>query len=633
MDNYQTAVPEAQQIQETAPAAEPQGAMQRISEAQITEALTTLKRYKDGKKSLDTRIVANNEWYRMRHWKQMSRGAETGTPEPASAWLFNSLANKHADAMDNYPEPNVLPNEPNDGQEAQKLSKIIPVVLEQNDFETAYSKMWWSKLESGTGAYGVFWDSRKLNGLGDIDITSVDILNLFWEPGITDLQKSRNLFCVELVDNDLLERAYPQLKGKLGGTTIDVSKYIYDDTVDTSDKSYVIDWYYKVSEGGRQVLHYCKFVGTEVLYASENDPTMQERGFYDHGKYPFVLDVLFPEKGTPFGFGYVDIMRDAQTYIDKIGQAFMENALSSATPRYFVRDDGSINEDEFRDTRNHFIHVTGTKLGDDSIRPVDSPQLSAVYLNVLQEKIDELKETSGNRDFSQGGTTSGVTAASAISALMEAGSKLSRDANKSAYRAYKEVCYLVIELIRQFYDEPRTFRIVGDMGRTEFVQYDNAAIRPVSMGTAFGVDQGYRLPTFDITVAPQKASAYSKMAQNELALQLYQLGIFNPQTADQALACVKMMDFRGREDVIDTIQRNQTLLQMVQMYQALSLQLAQQLDAATGSQAAAMVAQNIAASGGVTAAGGGGSVDLSGGNGMTMTEQMVQTAQDQAAPR
>jgi hypothetical protein len=139
------------------------------------------------------------------------------------------------------------------------------------------------------------------------------------------------------------------------------------------------------------------------------------------------------------------------------------------------------------------------------------------------------------------------------------------------------------------------------------------------------------IPTFDITVAPQKASAYSKMAQNELALQLYQLGIFNPQTADQALACVKMMDFRGREDVIDTIQRNQTLLQMVQMYQALSLQLAQQLDAATGSQAAAMVAQNIAASGGVATAGGGGSVDLSGGN--SMTEQMVQTAQDQAAPR
>lgn len=634
MENFAlntASIPEAEQMQEVA--VEPT-ARKVIGQAQIQEAMEVLKKYKDGKKSLDDRIVENNEWYRMRHWKQISRGAEVGTPEPASAWLFNSLANKHADAMDNYPEPNILPNEPNDEQEAQKLSKIIPVVLEQNDFEAAYNKMWWSKLESGTGAYGVFWDSRKLNGLGDIDITNVDILNLFWEPGITDLQKSRNLFCVELVDNDLLEKAYPQLYGKLGGETFDVSKYIYDDTVDTSDKTYVVDWYYKVTnQSGKKVLHYCKFVNDELLYASENDPAMQERGFYDHGKYPFVLDVLFPEKGTPFGFGYVDIMRDAQTYIDKIGQAFMENALSSATPRYFVRDDGSLNEDEFRDTRNHFIHVTGGKLGDDTIRPVDSPQLSGVYLNVLQQKIEELKETSGNRDFSQGSTSSGVTAASAISALMEAGSKLSRDANKSSYRAFKEVCYITIELIRQFYDEPRTFRIVGDLGRTEFITYDNAAIRPMDQGMAFGIEQGLRLPTFDITVAPQKASAYSKMAQNELALQLYQLGMFNPQSADQALACVKMMDFKGKEDVITTISQNQTLLQMVQMYQQLALTMAQQLDAATGSSATQMIAQNIAAaSGGVAPMGmGGAPVDLSTGN--TPTDKTVKVAQDQAAPR
>lgn len=624
-------IPESAQIQETAP----QSQEIRIGEAQIAEAMETLKKYKAGKASLEKRIVDANEWFRMRHWKQISRGSEPGTPEPASAWLFNSLANKHADAMDNAPEPNILPQEPGDMQEAQKLSKIVPVVLEQNDFEGAYSRMWWSKLESGTGAYGVFWDSRKLNGLGDIDIACVDILNLFWEPGITDLQKSRNVFCVELTDNDLLEKAYPQLKGKLGGESLDVARYLYDDTVDTSGKTYVIDWYYKVSDGtGRQTLQYCKFVDGVVLYASENDAAMRERGFYDHGKYPFVMDVLFPEKGTPFGFGYVDIMRDAQTYIDKIGQALMENALSSATPRYFVRDDGSLNEEEFADTRNHFVHVSGGKLGEDTIRAINSPQLSSVYLSVLQEKISELKETSGNRDFSQGSTSSGVTAASAISALMEAGSKLSRDANKGAYRAFKEVCYLVIELIRQFYDEPRTFRIIGDMGQPEFITYDNAAIKPISMGMAFGADQGYRLPTFDITVAPQKASAYSKMAQNELALQLYQLGIFNPQNADQSLACVKMMDFRGKDELATTISKNQTLLQMVQTYQTLAMQLAQQLDAATGSSTSAMIAQSIAGAGVGQPAVMQGEADISlDGGGSMPIDKTVKVAQEQAAPR
>lgn len=61
----------------------------------------------------------------------------------------------------------------------------------------------------GTAVYGVFWDSRKDNGLGDIEIRNIDLLNLFWEPGITDIQKSRNLFIVDLVDNGLLDSRVP----------------------------------------------------------------------------------------------------------------------------------------------------------------------------------------------------------------------------------------------------------------------------------------------------------------------------------------------------------------------------------------------------------------------------------------
>ena len=195
--------------------------------------------------------------------------------------------------MDNYPEPVVLPRERSDEQSAKTLSQILPVVQEYNHFEQVYSDNWWEKLKHGTAVYGVFWDSRKDNGLGDIEIRNIDLLNLFWEPGITDIQKSRNLFIVDLVDNDLLDSEYPQLRGKQKGKVVDVKEYIYDDTVDTSEKSVVVDWYYKVkTPSGRTALHYIKFVGSTLLYASENDPEYRERGFYDHGMYPVVLDLV-----------------------------------------------------------------------------------------------------------------------------------------------------------------------------------------------------------------------------------------------------------------------------------------------------------------------------------------------------
>jgi hypothetical protein len=560
---------------------------QVIGREQVQKANLTLNRYKEGKANLERKIVENEQWYKKRHWEQM-RDAKHDV-QPASAWLFNSIANKHADAMDNFPSPNILPREEGDKAEAEMLTSIIPVILDQNDFEETYSEVQNYKLKTGAGVYGVFWDKSKLNGLGDISIQKIDLINLFWESGIMDIQKSRNVFHVELMDNDALLGAYPQLQGKLGSATMDVTKYIYDDKVDTTNKSIVVDWYYKKSINGKTVLHYCKYVNDEVLFATENDPNFAERGWYDHGLYPFVVDPLFRIEGTIAGFGYIDVGKDAQAYIDRGNQAIMMNMLSNAKPRHFIRDDGEVNEEEYADPTKDFIHVKGT-LGQDSILPVQGKPLNNVYVQVVKDKIDELKETTGNRDVSTGGTTGGVTAASGLAALQEAGSKLSRDNNKASYRAFRKVVNLVIELIRQFYDMPRCFRIMGENGAARYVQYSNANIQPQFQGNDLGMDMGFRLPLFDIEVTAQKQSPYSKMSQNELALQFYQAGFFNPQMADQALACLDMMDFDRKHFIMQKIAENGGMYQQMMAMQQQMMMLAQMVDQARGSNIAEQLA-------------------------------------------
>lgn len=573
----------------------------QIGEEQVRRASQILRDYKQGKANLERRIIDNAQWYKLRHWECMRD--KKADVQPTSAWLFNAIANKHADAMDNFPAPNILPREEGDQGEAEMLSAIVPVVLEQNEFEEVYSEEQDYKLKSGTGVYGVFWDQSKLNGLGDISIRKVDLINLFWEPGIMDIQKSRNVFCVELADNEVLEQQYPQLRGRLGSSTIDLSKYVYDDTVDTSTKSAVVDWYYKKYQGGKVVLHYCKYVNDVVLFATENElqppvdeagmPTraaMADSGWYDHGMYPFVFDPLFRTEGTPCGFGYIDVGKDAQGYIDRGNQAIMSNMLANAKPRHFIRNDGAVNEEEYADLTNDFVHVDGN-LAQDSIIPIQGKPLNDIYVTVIRDKVDELKETTGNRDISTGGTTSSVTAASAIAAMQEAGSKLSRDSNKGSYRAFRRVVLMVIELIRQFYDMPRCFRIMGTNGTARYVEYSNAGIQPQWQGVEMGVDMGYRLPLFDVEVTAQKQSPYSKMSQNELALQFYQAGFFNPQLYDQALACLEMMDFDRKEIIMQRIAQNGMA------YQTMMLQMQAMMPAAeagkTGSaQGSAVLGDN-----------------------------------------
>lgn len=537
----------------------------------VKQAEARRQKYAKGKKSLDEKATANQKWWRGRHWSEIKKDNKSleDAEKPTSAWLFNSIINKHADMMDNFPKPNVLPRSRESQLDAEKLGKIVPVVLEQNGYQTTYSRKAYDYISDGTAITGVFWDNSKNDGMGDVAIRQIDIHNIFWKHGIEDIQESPEVFTVAAVDNDELVKMYPQMEGKVGNDKTTV-KYEADDSTDDSSMSEVVDWYYKVveyedvviDESGttlprpKTILHYCKYCNGEVLYSSENEGL--ENGFYQHGKFPFVFQVMFPIKDYPAGFGYIDVMKEPQKYIDVLDQLLADNAFKVGTERYFVRRSLGLNVDDFADYSKPFVEFDGNL--DDAIKNIETPTIPAFVLQYQTNKIEELKETSGNRDFSQGTTSGGVTAASAIAALQEAGSKLSRDMIRAAHNAFTEECYLVIELIRQFYTEPREFRIDDGKGGYEFVDYDNANIAAET--SADGILKSK--PIFDLQVTAEKKSPFSRAAQNEMAKELYSMGLFNPDMAEPALVCLDMMDFEGKDEIKKKVQDNSILIGRVQ---------------------------------------------------------------------
>ena len=602
--------------------------VQAIGPEQLKKFTQVLEKYKSGKAQTERRIVESENWWKLRNSMEEKKETNIGKDGgfmSVSGWLHNVIVSKHADAMESFPEPNILPREEMDKEEAKRLSDIVPCILEQNQFEETYSDAMWQKIKSGTGVYKVVWDASKLNGLGDISVEQVNLLNIYWEPGVTDIQRSRYFFHTELCDKDLLEEQFPQLAGKLKGNSFMSTKFLYDDHVDTENKHTVIEVYYHKYVNGKNTLQYCKYVGDQVLYATENEQrrpmqqmfdqetgmqyeveaglSMAETGLYEHGEYPYVFDPLFPIEGSPCGYGYVDICRNPQTEIDMLKTSFVKNAMVGATPRYFSRGDGSVNEEEFLDLSKAIVHVNNAS--EDALRRIEHNSLDGMYVNVLDRTIQELRETSGNTETSTGNIQSGVTAASAIAALQEASGKGSRDSTQASYRAYSKIVYLCVENIRQFYDLPRQFRIVGQYGMQQFISYSNEGIKPQHQGVDFGQDMGYRKPVFDIKVSAQKRNVYTKVSQNELALQFFQMGFFNPQMTDQALMCMEMMEFDGKDMIMQKVAQNGTLFQKLQQYMQIALALAQQYDP----KSAEMIAQDV-----MTFMGGAGAAPAAGGN-------------------
>lgn len=576
--------------------------MKPIGKEQLKKFTKILREYKAGKARTEARIIAAEQWWKLRNTAEEQKRTEIGADggfTSVSAWLHNVVTSKHADAIESYPEPNILPREEGDKAEAQMLTAIVPCVLEQNEFQGTYDKAMWAKMKYGCGAYKVVWDKNLLNGLGDIRVDKVSLLNIYWEPGVEDIQKSRYFFQTELVDKDVLRQKYPQLEGSLKGQGILSARFLYDDTVNTADKATVIEVYYHGYQGGKRILHYCKYVEDFVIYASENEmqpitddlgqpiaAPMAQTGLYDHGDYPYVFDPLFPIEGSPCGYGYIDLGLNPQTAIDLMNTAFVKNAVVGSVPRYISNnDEASINEKELLDTKNPVVHIKGS-IDEMSLRPIPHNSLDGNYLAFLDRYIQEMRETTGNTETSTGNVSSGVTAASAIAALQEAAGKGSRDSTLGSYRAYEKIVKLCIELIRQFYTLPRKFRIVGEYGAQQFITYSNQGLMQQSMGV--NGEMGYRKPEFDIKVYAQKRSVYTKVSNNEMALQFFQLGFFNPQMAEQALLCLEMMDFDQRDEIMQKISRNARVFQMCMFYVQQCLMMAQATGNMALSQQAAM---------------------------------------------
>ena len=418
--------------------------------------------------------------------------------------------------------------------------------------------------------------------MGDICIKKVDALRFFAEPYISDIQQSRYVFVTALADTDVLKRQYGDPDIRPDATASKARGYFGDYSPNVLEKkTMVVDCYQRYrDETGKYVVHLEKIINGRIMYDSRQDPVCIN-GIYEHGMYPFVLDVFIPIENSIYGLGMIDIGKKTQSYIDKLDYIIEENALLSGRQRWLIKRGAGIKTEDFLDMSKTVIEADGS-IDSDAVRDLQAQPIPSQIMTHRTEKIEEIKELLGNRDFSQGATSGGVTAYGAITALQEAGSKLARDGIKASYRAFAGISYMVVELIRQFYTEERSFRILGD-GETEpqYISYDNSVLQgqSVPLNVPITLDDGtvqterFRKAIFDIKIVAQRKNPFNTISHNQMVMELFSGGAFNPDNADQAILALQNMIMDNKESMIEGIRENQ--IKNAQLYQQLQAQDAQ----------------------------------------------------------
>lgn len=493
----------------------------------IAEALKAYKTYKSDREPLISRIRDNEGFYRMSYERLLSGINDTMACD--TPFVFAAIENCRADAIDNYPMANIIEREAAGSEVAELLRKVIEAQLEISDFKSVYKENIRNKLKYGTAIYGVFYDEKSKN----IDLRAIDILDVYVDMHIPDIEDSAFVFINAAVENDTLCERYPDFCDLFSG---DAQVETLGDTYSLKDRTIVTDCYYKLSDG---TVHMMKLCRDTVLEATE-DMAGYERGIYIHGHYPVIFDVMYPCDNSPFGFGMIDIGKSTQVEINKLDNAICENIICGAKPRYLVKRNGGISEEEFCDFAKSLVHYEGDT---DSIRAISHNALSESILTHRERKKEELKEILANRDFQQGATMGGVTAASAIETLRQSGEKRSRAIIADTYDTYRAIVYMVMELMRQFFVTPRMYRVSDAMGKKTFESFSRDMMY-----------KGGEALEFDIDVTIQRENPYSRESINKTVMELWHAGMLNGENVNAAVIAIKNMQFDGKEKLIADLQ-------------------------------------------------------------------------------
>ena len=408
-------------------------------------------------------------------------------------------------------------------------------ILKRRRYKSVYRTKCRQALKKGASVQEVFWDKTLYGGLGDINIRQWDILNFLWDPKSENIQEGRGVFKFGFYTKEYILERYPFANNLLKPDTYTRLSY-FSDTEQNEDIMMVDYWYKEYDEDGRAKVHMAKLAGHVLL---EDSIETSPEGMQLSGLYPFVVESPYPLEGQPVGLGVIDIFKNLQIYADKLDQIILKNALMSSKVKLLVNRSSDIDESALGDWSKEIIKAN--RIDDGAIRWFQPASLNPYVLTHYNNKLDSIKLESGQSEFSRGEGGKGVTAASAILALQEAGSKRSRTLIDQLYDGFEDVVKLIIDLICENYTEQRRFRITNEKG-VKNISFKNTDIQKNTSGLSRFID-------FDIKVAVQKQTPYKSLYLNELALELLKAGIVDSQEA------LSMMTFTGKDALLDKVKQ------------------------------------------------------------------------------
>ena len=512
---------------------------------------------------------AHDEMRRARMIRQLRQDERSGTA-PAGNTLGSCVDNAIADQIDNLPEAQLLPEREETARSAEEMSDVVSYVLYHAGWPGKYQTIMEDAVVTGTGVAEVFWDAEAEDGEGMVGVLAWHPEDFYPDPAVENLQDGRACFKVTHTTVDWVEAHYPHARGYVGeDRSLPWQEGLGEDAPQDDARTTLIEFWYKRYDAESRCtrVHMAQMAGGALLYSTElgfggADKAAYADGVYAHGQYPFTLYQFRHVWRRPFGTGLIHDYRETQSAIDRYTKYIDDNARQSSIQRHFIRRGSGINAEDVADMRKTIIEWEGSDIRE-VLQTVQAQPLNGQVYEMLTYLADSMKQDCGQNQFTRGEAGLGVTAASAIEALQNAGNKITRWHTEIFKDAFREMVEQIIWVLSEYLEPGRTLRIVGGWDSTG--QMRDRLVTLIAPGAE---GAGLMRPAYAVRVQVQKNNPMQIQADNEFLQQVVEVCAKAGQPMPPETVVRLMEGYRTKNSVLAALEESSRTAQRIAQLEA-----------------------------------------------------------------
>lgn len=555
------------------PAMDQESALDQIAEAseRIPQVRDWLDKSKKARENQADRWRKNERLYYGRHWANPSKGTES-----QSRMIFNfplAVVETILPIINDFqPTVDVMPQEKNDVFFADMMQKRFQQIVDETDLYGKIIQAVKDSLIYSNGFLQILPVVTEDGVFKSFDIQVIDPFTVVPHPYATDLDLKAGeyfMFAVPMETSRIFREF--GVKAPADGKLDDYKAYqkvddnggIESANVESEyDMALVIECY--SNEADKEKYPY----GRHTVVVGDKLVVDEPLELY---RMPVFMVSNYKSPHNFWGIGETDLVRTQTKAINETFSSINENIRKMGYPirKVTQRAKGQM-------TRP----ITGAP--GEEITVVDPndvtfevpPPIPGYIQNYIGQVSQFMEAITGVNDVTQGRKPGGVTSGRAIVALQEASQTRQRfKINKEVARLTKEIGEFMVQMILTFDEEIRSIRERDAEGQFQFTEFNPMAVYDADgnlEGTPeFDPGTAKRLQDseFDVDVTTGSRYAQGRVANEERALELFQLGVYGIEEVVNAL------NIPDKQDIIQSwYVRNQQVPPKQQVEQAEMMQ-------------------------------------------------------------